>query len=142
MAGSTSTSSSSSAFNFQVQGRVQLIRSSSSLCSSFKFEFEFKFNFQVRVPLSTFKFKIKLFIVTVEHREIYMPYLYQTPPWGTISQRCLIGPTEKTRMNGLPYAEKYDDMLSCFNTIPERNRRTDGQNCYINIARQHSNADA
>jgi len=49
----------------------------------------------------------------------------------------------KTRMIGLQYGEKnYDDMLSRFHLIPERNRRTDkqtemdGQICYINIARQ------
>ena len=49
----------------------------------------------------------------------------------------------KTRMIGLPYGEKkYDDMLSRFHLIPERNgqtdRRTDGQICYINIAHQHT----
>jgi len=32
----------------------------------------------------------------------------------------------KTRMIGLPYGEKnYDDMLSRFHLIPERNRRMD-----------------
>ena len=36
--------------------------------------------------------------------------------------------TGKTRMMGLPYGEKnYDDMLSRFHPIPERNGRTDGQ---------------
>jgi len=34
-----------------------------------------------------------------------------------------------------------DDMLSCFHLIPKRNgqtdRQTDGQICYINIARQY-----
>jgi len=34
----------------------------------------------------------------------------------------------KTRMIGLPYGEKnYDDMLSRFHMVPERNGRTDGQ---------------
>ena len=34
----------------------------------------------------------------------------------------------KTRMIGLPYVEKnYDDMLSRFHMVPERNGRTDGQ---------------
>jgi len=37
-------------------------------------------------------------------------------------------------------------MLSRFDTIPgcdrQTNRRTDGQNCYVNIARQHCCADA
>jgi len=49
----------------------------------------------------------------------------------------------KTRMIGLPCGEKnYDDMLSRFHLIPERNvadgqtdRQTDRQICYINIAR-------
>ena len=59
----------------------------------------------------------------------------------------------KTRMTGLPYGEKnYDDMLSHFHLIPERygrtdgqadmqtHGRTDGQICYINIARQCADA--
>ena len=34
----------------------------------------------------------------------------------------------KTRMLGLPYGEEnYDDMLSRFYLIPERNGQTDGQ---------------
>jgi len=45
----------------------------------------------------------------------------------------------KTRMFGLPHAEeswKYDDQLSCFDTILERVcvRQTDRQNSYISIA--------
>ena len=53
---------------------------------------------------------------------------------------------DKTRMIGLPpYGEKnYDNTLSCFHRIPERNgrtdRRTDGQICYINITRQYADA--
>jgi len=59
----------------------------------------------------------------------------------------------KTKMIGLPYGEKnYDDMLSRFHTIPAchgqtegqtdggTDRRTDGQNFYINIARQFADA--
>ena len=52
----------------------------------------------------------------------------------------------KTRMTGLPYGEKknYDDMLSRFHTISachgQTYGRTDGQNCYINIARQSADA--
>jgi len=51
---------------------------------------------------------------------------------------------DKTRMIGLPHGEKkYDNTLSRFHTIPERNERTDrrtdgltdGHICYINIAR-------
>ena len=50
----------------------------------------------------------------------------------------------KTRMIArLPYVEKnYDDMLSRFHLVPERNGRTDGRTdrhiCYINIARQYA----
>ena len=51
----------------------------------------------------------------------------------------------KTGMIGLPYCEKnYDDILSCFRTIPAYHRQTDGQmdrqNCYINIAHQCADA--
>jgi len=52
----------------------------------------------------------------------------------------------KTRMIGIPYGEKnYDDMLSRFHLVPERNgrtdkRRTDRQICYINIVRQYADA--
>ena len=52
---------------------------------------------------------------------------------------------DKTRIITLPYGEKnYDTMLSRFHPIPERNGRTegqtDGQICYINIARQYVDA--
>jgi len=43
----------------------------------------------------------------------------------------------KTRIIGLSYGEKTDDMLSRFHMITERNGRTDSQIYYINIARQH-----
>ena len=47
----------------------------------------------------------------------------------------------KTRMIGLPYGEKnYDDMLSHFHLIPERNGQTDRLICYINIAGQYADA--
>jgi len=40
--------------------------------------------------------------------------------------------------------KNYDDMLSRFHLIPERHgrtdRQTDGQICYINIARQYADA--
>ena len=49
------------------------------------------------------------------------------------------------RMIELPYGEKnYDDMLSRFHQVPERNGQTDGQTdrqiCYINIACQYADA--
>jgi len=35
---------------------------------------------------------------------------------------------DKNRMIGLPYGEKiYDDLLSRFHLVPERNGQTDGQ---------------
>ena len=52
----------------------------------------------------------------------------------------------KTRMIGLPCGEiNYDDILSHFHLIPEvtdrrTDRQTDGQICYINIARQYADA--
>ena len=56
---------------------------------------------------------------------------------------CFFG--RQCRMIGLPYGEKnYDDMLSRFHLVPERNGqtagRTDRQICYINIARQYADA--
>jgi len=57
--------------------------------------------------------------------------------------------SHNTRMIGLPYGEKnYDNKLSRFHSIPERNGqtdrqtdgRTDGQICYVNIARQYAEA--
>ena len=52
---------------------------------------------------------------------------------------------DKNRMIGLLYGEKnYDDMLSRFHLVPKLNGRTDGQTdgqiCYINIARQYADA--
>ena len=56
---------------------------------------------------------------------------------------------DENRMIGLPYSEKnYDDMLSRFHLVPERNGQTDRQTvgrtdrhiCYINIARQYADA--
>ena len=51
----------------------------------------------------------------------------------------------KTRITGLPYGKKtMTIMLSRFHLIPERygrtDRQTDGQICYINIARQYADA--
>jgi len=53
---------------------------------------------------------------------------------------------DKNRMIVLPYygEKNNDDMLSRFHMVPERNGRTggqtDGQICYINIARQYADA--
>jgi len=48
---------------------------------------------------------------------------------------------DKNRMIGLTYCKKnYDDILSRFHMVPERNGRTDRQICYINIARQYADA--
>jgi len=48
-------------------------------------------------------------------------------------------------MIGLPCCEKnYEDMLICFYGMPERDgqtdERTDGQDSFINIARQYADA--
>jgi len=44
----------------------------------------------------------------------------------------------------LEWLKNYDDMLSRFHMVPERNGQTDGrtdrQICYINIARQYADA--
>jgi len=44
------------------------------------------------------------------------------------------------------WLRKYDDMLSRLDTVPQRDRQTDGrkdgQNCYISIVCQHCCADA
>jgi len=57
---------------------------------------------------------------------------------GNFSQRCLV--LGKLQWVGYHLLKKYDDMLSRFDTIPERDRQTDRQtdrqNCCINIARQ------
>jgi len=48
---------------------------------------------------------------------------------------------DKNRMIWLPYGEKnYEDMLSRFHLISERNRQTNGRICYTNIARQYGDA--
>ena len=50
----------------------------------------------------------------------------------------------KTRMIGLPYGEKklcqYVKPFSTDNGTLRTDRQTDGQNCYINIARQCADA--
>ena len=82
----------------------------------------------------------------VENREIFIPHLCLAPTQGvTLSEFRKDVDAGKIGMIGLPYGGKnYDDMLSHFNLIPERNgrtdRRTDGQICYINIARQYADA--
>ena len=50
---------------------------------------------------------------------------------------------DKTRMIVLPYAEKTDDMLSCFHLIPERNGQTDGRtDGQTDLLYQYQYADA
>jgi len=66
--------------------------------------------------------------------KLFMLYLPQGDPVG-ISWRCLDADDLATA-----WWKHYDNMLSRFHRIPERNGRTDiqtdRQNCYINIARQ------
>jgi len=78
----------------------------------------------------------------VENPEIFIPHLYLVPRKGWPRRNFVkMFDAGKTRMIVLPYGEKNsDDMLSSFHLIPERNGRTDGQICYINIARQYADA--
>jgi len=46
--------------------------------------------------------------------------------------------THKTRMIRLPCEKNYNNILSRFHRIVERNGQTDRQNCYINIVRQYA----
>jgi len=50
---------------------------------------------------------------------------------------------DKTELLGY-MVKNYDDMLSRFHLVPERNGRTDGrtdrQICFINIAREYADA--
>jgi len=59
----------------------------------------------------------------VENREIFLPHLYL----ATRGNFVKMFDAGKTRMIGLPYSIKTDDMLRCFHLIPERNGQTDGR---------------
>ena len=63
----------------------------------------------------------------VENREMFIPHLYLSPPQRVTRQNFVkMFDADKTRMIGLPYGEKYyDNMLSCFHLIPERDGQTD-----------------
>ena len=77
----------------------------------------------------------------VENREIFIPHLFSAPPQGPggdsvwVSRRCWI--LIKLEWWGYHVVKKlgYYNMLSRFHSLPEREQRTDRQNCYINIAR-------
>ena len=74
----------------------------------------------------------------VEDREIFIPNLYLAPPQGgdPVGIFVKMFDANKTSMIGYRMVKKnYDNMLSRFHLIPERHGRTDGQNCYIIIAR-------
>ena len=54
--------------------------------------------------------------------------MYLVPPQGGRQNFVKMFDAGKTRVIGLPCGEKnYDDMLSRFYLVPERNGRTDGQ---------------
>ena len=80
----------------------------------------------------------------VENRDFYTPPVFSPPPLRGRPRRNFVKKmfdVGKTRMVGLPYGEKnYDDMLSRFHLIPERNGQTDGHIWYITIARQYADA--
>ena len=79
----------------------------------------------------------------VENPEIYILHLYLVPPLEVtgdpvrISWRCLM--LIKTRMIELyrTVRKKYDDTLSSFHTIPERNGRPDGRTDRFAISISH-----
>ena len=52
----------------------------------------------------------------------------------TPSEFCEMFDAGETRMIGLPYGDKTDDMLSRFHLILERYGRTDRQICSINVS--------
>ena len=76
----------------------------------------------------------------VENRKIFIPHLYLAPQKGNfgILRSCLI--LMKLDLLGYRVMKKTRNMLSRFHTIPERNGRTDRQNCYINISRRRADA--
>ena len=72
----------------------------------------------------------------VENREIFIPHLYlAAPPAGvTPSEFAKMFDTHKTRMIALRCGEEaYDDTLSRFDRIPERDGQTDGRTDRIAI---------
>jgi len=65
-------------------------------------------------------------------RNLYIPAVFNAPVGGTLlefGKQVYIG---KTRIIGLPHAEE-SMMLSRFDTIPERDRQTDGRTDRITI---------
>ena len=61
-------------------------------------------------------------------RNVYTPPVFSVPAGGEWPHRNFITMIDAGRMIGLPYGEKnYDDMLSSFHIVPERNGRTDRQ---------------
>ena len=65
----------------------------------------------------------------VEFREFFIPHLYLVPPLGVPRLNfAKMFDTHKTRMIGLSCGEKnFDNMLSHFHRITERDGRTDRQ---------------
>jgi len=64
----------------------------------------------------------------VDNREIFIPHLYLAPRWNFVK----MFDTGKTRIIGLPYAEKklwryYVKPFSCQTSVLRTDRRTDGQ---------------
>jgi len=89
-------------------------------------------------------------VISRKPRKFYTPPVFSTPT-RRLPRRNFANmfDTPKTRMLALPCGEKnYNNILSRFDRISERNeqtdeqmdRQTDGQNCYINIARQCADA--
>jgi len=68
-------------------------------------------------------------IIGPKSRNVYTPPVFSAPEerWPRRNFVKMFD-ADKTRMIVLPYGEKnYDNTLSCFHTIPDRNGRTDEQ---------------
>jgi len=79
----------------------------------------------------------------VENREIFIPHLYLAHPRGW--PRRNFAKMFDTQLERLVYRRWGEEIMEIYLAISIEyrhvtDRRTDGQNCYINIARQYADA--
>ena len=68
----------------------------------------------------------------------FIPHLYLAPLYGVIRRNfAKMFDTHKTRMIGLPWWRNYDNMLSHFDGIPERDGQKDRPTELITIKHDH-----